>query len=116
MSFFTAAYDPQPGDIIVAHLKVMGPPPSSPRWGFVKVDLGDCYGFVALAFVVGVHQQRPLQVGDSVLVNGDDTSTPKVVRGVFENQVWISNPAGHEFRTVTTNLLERVPQSNNPGI
>ncbi len=103
-----------PGDVIVAHLTVRYV--SRPCEAYVCVDRGN-YGdssqmMLSREFVIGI-VHSPLRIGDSVLVNGDDTSTPKVVRAVFENYVWISNPAGQEFRTVPANLLERVPPSGN---
>lgn len=107
-------YAPQAGDVLVVHAKV-APDPTALRGEisvFLLPDSVRCWSVPPSAFI-SIHA-RALHVDDTVMIRNDDTYTPKVVRAIFGDYVWISTPAGHELRTVPATLLERVPPTLEP--
>ncbi len=106
-----ADYVPQVGDVVVLHATVTRDGQAGDDW--IMIDFGYQQD-ISRRFFVAVHKRASdLKSGDTVMLNNDDTYTPKIVRGVFDGYVWISDQAGHQMRTVTSDLVHRVTDADH---
>ncbi len=115
-------YVPKTGDILLVYVTVERD--AEPGDQAIMVSTGadnpldaDADWMLWRRHVAGIHQMvprpAPLTAGDIVMLNNDDTYSPKIVRGVFDGYVWISDQSGHQMRTVTTNLVHRVTNADH---